>query len=163
HMSRQIHIFCPECGERSTISKVIYSGVTGATLTCRCNNLDCGHIAVWECEFAHTVKSPMQIFDVTERQITPGRNKISQFVLSCTNCGRRATITRTARVHDESYVLYVRCSHSDCQHRFVSRLNFKNAVVPGAGVSGRLIQDIIKYLPASERQNVIDALREAGR
>ncbi|EBE6796248.1 ogr/Delta-like zinc finger family protein [Salmonella enterica] len=162
-MSRQIHIFCPECGERSTISKVIYSGVTGATLTCRCNNLDCGHIAVWECEFAHTVKSPMQIFDVTERQITPGRNKISQFVLSCTNCGRRATITRTARVHDESYVLYVRCSNSDCQHRFVSRLNFKNAVVPGAGVSGRLIQDIIKYLPASERQNVIDALREAGR
>lgn len=159
-MIRQIYIFCPECGERSMISKVTYSGVTGATLTCRCNNLDCGHIAVWECEFAHTVKSPLQVLSVTERQIAPGANQVSHFALSCTNCGQRATIMKTARVHNESYTLYVRCPHADCQHRFVSRLNFKNAVVPGAAVSGRLIQDIVKYLPASERQNVIDALRE---
>lgn len=160
-MTRQIHIFCPECGERTTISKVTYSGVTGATLTCRCNDMGCGHVAVWECEFAHTLKKPLQTFNVTERQITPGAKQTSCFVLSCTNCGQRAIIRKTARVHDESYTLYVHCSDAGCQHRFVSRLNFQKAVVPGAGVSGRLIQDIIKYLPASERQNVIDALREA--
>lgn len=162
-MSRQIYIFCPECGERSTISKVTYSGVTGAMLTCRCNNPDCGHVAVWECEFAHTIRKPLQTFNATERQITPGVNHISRFVLSCTNCGQRATIMKTARIHNESYTLYCRCSNADCQHRFVSLLSFKNAAVPGAGVSGRLIQDIIKYLPASERQNVINALREAGQ
>lgn len=162
-MGRQIHIYCPECGERSTINKVTYIGVTGATLTCTCNNSDCGHVAAWECKFAHTTKAPLQILSAPERHITPGKNQISRFVLCCTNCGQRATISKCARIHKESYTLYCRCSDNDCRHRFASILNFKNSVVPGAKVSGRLIQDIIKYLPASERQNVIDALREAGR
>lgn len=161
-MTRQISIFCPECGERSTINKVSYTGVTGAALTCTCNNHACGHVAVWECGFAHTIKSPLTLTNATQRDITASPKQISKFVMCCQNCGQRAIIRKTERQHPQSYTFYCACTNKDCLHRFTASFNFKTALVPGAIASGRLIQDLIKYIPASERENIIRVLRDAG-
>lgn len=162
-MTRQIHIFCPECSERSTINKVEYIGVASAVLTCTCNNNQCGHVALWECGFDHTIKKPLNIEGATERNADGNSKQAGKFTLSCNNCGQRANIGKTERVHKQSYTLYCRCTHAECQHRFTSSLNFKAALVPGAIASSRMIQDIIKYMPADERKNAINALIDADK
>lgn len=162
-MTRQITVFCPECGERSTINKVHYNGVTGAALTCTCNNHSCGHVAEWECDFAHTIKSPLTLFNASIRDITATPKQMSKFVMCCQNCGQRAIIRKTERQHPQSYTFYCVCTNKDCQHRFTASFNFKTALVPGAIAHTRLIQDLIKYLPAEERQNAINALKDAGK
>ncbi|AXF78294.1 transcriptional regulator [Erwinia tracheiphila] len=78
--------------------------------------------------------------------------------MCCQNCGQRAIIKKTERIHPHLYTLYCSCTDTDCQQKFAAQFSFIKTQVPGATASSRLIHDLIKYIPNGEYQGIIDAL-----
>ncbi len=77
----------------------------------------------------------------------------------CTECGAKAVIRKTNRMHHQIADVYCSCSDVECGHTFVMNLTFSHTISPSAKTGDILLQTVINNLNLQQRQMALDLLQ----
>ncbi len=77
----------------------------------------------------------------------------------CPECGAKAVIRKTNRMHREIADIYCSCADVECGHTFVMKLTFSHTISPSAKTGDILLQTVINNLNPQQRQYALDLLQ----
>lgn len=70
----------------------------------------------------------------------------------CRECGSKAIITRTERIHSDLSNLYCHCKNVHCGHRFVMRLEFSHTTTTSTFSKNSLLKQVISRLSEQDKE-----------
>ncbi|CDL86752.1 putative phage gene [Xenorhabdus cabanillasii JM26] len=79
--------------------------------------------------------------------------------ITCPECGAKAVIRKTNRMHHEIADIYCSCADVECGHTFVMNLTFSHTISPSAKTGDILLQTVINNLNPQQRQMALDLLQ----
>lgn len=74
--------------------------------------------------------------------------------ISCKECGSKAIVTRTERIHSDLSNLYCHCKNIDCGHRFVMRLEFSHTTTSSKFSKDGLLKWVISRLSKQDKEEL---------
>ncbi|MBE8597852.1 ogr/Delta-like zinc finger family protein [Xenorhabdus sp. BG5] len=97
---------------------------------------------------------------VKSRQFeTLGMRNMRVLKIICPECGAKAVIRKTNRMHREIADVYCSCSDVECGHTFVMNLTFSHTISPSAKTGDILLRNVINNLSSQQRQMALDLLQ----
>ncbi|CDG19137.1 putative phage gene [Xenorhabdus doucetiae] len=82
--------------------------------------------------------------------------------ITCPECGAKAVIRKTNRMHHEIADIYCACADVECGHTFVMNLTFSHTISPSAKTGDILLQTVINNLNPQQRQMALDLLQSSA-
>ncbi|WMV73634.1 ogr/Delta-like zinc finger family protein [Xenorhabdus griffiniae] len=80
----------------------------------------------------------------------------------CPECGAKAVIRKTNRMHHEIADIYCSCADVECGHTFVMNLTFSHTISPSAKTGDILLRNVINHLSSQQRQMALDLLQASA-
>ncbi|MCG3462036.1 ogr/Delta-like zinc finger family protein [Xenorhabdus bovienii] len=100
---------------------------------------------------------------VKSRKIdTLGMRNMRVLKIICPECGAKAIIRKTNRMHREIADVYCSCFDVECGHTFVMNLIFSHTISPSAKTGDILLQTVINNLNPQQRQMALDLLQTSA-
>lgn len=129
---RTLELKCIECDAKAKMYSMEHDGNGNAAAAFTCNNPHCRSSFVFSWRYARTGQKeglkPIESVCVKATKIT-GRG-IGFACLPCPECGERAIINKTSRIHKEIYTVYHRCQA--CGLYYSSQMNYSHTITMSA-------------------------------
>ncbi|MBD2811393.1 ogr/Delta-like zinc finger family protein [Xenorhabdus sp. Vera] len=93
---------------------------------------------------------------------TFGMRNMRVLKITCPECGAKAVIRKTNRMHPEIADIYCSCADVECGHTFVMNLTFSHTISPSAKTGDILLQTVINNLNPQQRQMALDLLQTSA-
>ncbi|WP_340617196.1 ogr/Delta-like zinc finger family protein [Xenorhabdus entomophaga] len=90
---------------------------------------------------------------------TLGMRNMRVLKIICPECGAKAVIRKTNRMHREIADIYCSCADVECGHTFVMKLTFSHTISPSAKTGDILLRNVINNLSSQQRQMALDLLQ----